>query len=128
MAWSTLSGASSNSSKAGSSAFDDVLIAELSEVLWREKFSPRFAALQTTPDQFLGDFRAVVEIVEPSKIPPDAADDPDDVAVLACAVGGQADCIITGDDDLLRLESYQNIPIWTARQFCDYLEDDLTAL
>lgn len=98
------------------------LIAELADVLLREKFTARLQALHTTPERLLSDFRAVVEWVEPAVIPADAVDDPDDLAVLACAVGGQADYVITGDNDLLRLNLYRNIPIWTARQFCDYLE------
>jgi hypothetical protein len=102
----------------------EALIAELAKVLPRKKFSTRLSALQTTPDQLLNDYRAIIEVVEPVAIPPDAADDPDDIAVLACAVGGQADYIITGDDDLLRLKTYQNIPIWTARQFCELLEQE----
>jgi putative PIN family toxin of toxin-antitoxin system len=100
----------------------EALIAELADVLSRRKFSARLAAIQTTPDQLLSDFRGVIELVEPVLIPSNAVDDPDDIAVLACAVGGQADYIVTGDHDLLRIVSYQNIPVWTARQFCDFLE------
>lgn len=37
--------------------------------------------------------------------------DPDDIPVLACAVEGQADYLVTGDGDLLRLRSYQSIRI-----------------
>jgi putative PIN family toxin of toxin-antitoxin system len=37
--------------------------------------------------------------------------DPDDIPVLACAVEGQADYLVTGDGDLLRLRSYQQVQI-----------------
>jgi len=37
--------------------------------------------------------------------------DPDDIPVLACAVEGQADYLVTGDGDLLHLRSYQGIQI-----------------
>ena len=37
--------------------------------------------------------------------------DPDDYAVLALALAAQADCIISGDNDLLALTHYQGIPI-----------------
>ena len=36
---------------------------------------------------------------------------------LACAVEGRADYIVSGDRDLLTLESYQDIPIVTATEF-----------
>ncbi|MFO7943639.1 MAG: putative toxin-antitoxin system toxin component, PIN family [Anaerolineales bacterium] len=46
-------------------------------------------------------------------------DDPDDDKFLACAVEGAADYIISGDPHLLDIESYQEIPILTPRQFLD---------
>jgi len=36
--------------------------------------------------------------------------DPDDDAVLACAIAAKAEAIVSGDDDLLRLGSYQGHP------------------
>ena len=36
---------------------------------------------------------------------------------LACAIEGHADYIVSGDDDLLALGSYQGISIVTAREF-----------
>jgi uncharacterized protein len=45
--------------------------------------------------------------------------DPDDDIVLALAVTAEADCIITGDNDLLILHPYQNIQIVTPATFSD---------
>lgn len=45
--------------------------------------------------------------------------DPDDEHVIATAVAVQADCIVTGDRDLLALGQYRNIRIITARTFLD---------
>ncbi|MGC9333842.1 MAG: putative toxin-antitoxin system toxin component, PIN family [Anaerolineae bacterium] len=47
--------------------------------------------------------------------------DPDDDMVIACAVVGEADVIVTGDEDLLVLERAGGIPILTARQFLEML-------
>jgi predicted nucleic acid-binding protein len=41
----------------------------------------------------------------------------DDVKVIACAIAGRADCIITGDRDLLSLGDVQGISILTPEQF-----------
>jgi predicted nucleic acid-binding protein len=42
--------------------------------------------------------------------------DPKDLPVLAAAVAAHADAIVTGDDDLLSLQSFEGIPIMKARQ------------
>ncbi len=47
--------------------------------------------------------------------------DPDDDAVLACALAADADLIISGDQDLLVLKSIQGIPILTAAQALERL-------
>ena len=49
--------------------------------------------------------------------------DPADEMVLACAVEAQADVIVSGDRHLLDLDRYQDIPILTARQFLERVEE-----
>jgi len=51
-------------------------------------------------------------------IPADPADD----RVLACAVEGQADLIVSGDRHLLDLGEYQGISIVTVREFWERLQ------
>ena len=51
-------------------------------------------------------------------IPADSTDD----MVLACAVEGQADLIVSGDHHLLSVGQYQGIPIVTAREFLERLQ------
>jgi len=49
-------------------------------------------------------------------------DDPKDEMILACALDGQADVIVSGDLHLLDLGVYRDILIITARQFLDRLK------
>jgi len=42
--------------------------------------------------------------------------------VIACAVVGEADLIVSGDDDLLTLNRVGDISILTAAQFLETLE------
>lgn len=42
-------------------------------------------------------------------------DDPDDVPILACAIGGKAEAFVTGDQALLNLESVDGMPIVSPR-------------
>ena len=57
------------------------------------------------------------EIIEPAHLPAPACRDPDDDMVLATAVAAQADCIVTGDNDLLDLKQYNGIPIMKPAAF-----------
>jgi len=58
------------------------------------------------------------EIDASGAVPADPADD----MVLACAIEGQADLIVSGDRHLLDLGEYQGIPIVTAREFLERLQ------
>lgn len=64
--------------------------------------------------------RRVGRIVVPEPLPSPVCRDPDDDQVLALAVSTDADCIVTGDDDLLVLDSYQDIPVISPRQFLTF--------
>ena len=60
--------------------------------------------------------RLVSELVVSSPLQTPVCRDPDDDAILACALAGAADVIVSGDSDLLVLAHYQGIQILTASQ------------
>jgi len=93
------------------------LLAELEEVLVREKFARRLELARISVRELVTGYAALANLVEPIAIPPVIAEDPDDDAVLACAVAAQAETIASGDSHLLKLKDYQNIPILTAAEF-----------
>ena len=45
--------------------------------------------------------------------------DPDDDKLLETAIMGEADCLVTGDGDLLDMSPFQGVPILTPTQFLD---------
>ena len=93
------------------------LLAELREVLRRRKFAARLALKELTPETALAKVQAIARLVPASPIPaPPSLRDPDDLAVLACAISAAVDVIITGDKDLLTLKSFQGIPIIDAAE------------
>lgn len=57
------------------------------------------------------------ELVHPQTVPAVISDDPDDDSILACAVAGQADLIVSGDRHLLQLKEYAGIPIVRSMDF-----------
>lgn len=96
------------------------LIEELKDVISRPKFAERLAQIGETVETLLeNDYRALVEVVESAKIEPVILDDPDDDALIACAIGGSANYILSGDHHLLDLETHQNIKVTTIKQFLE---------
>ncbi len=67
--------------------------------------------------------REQASIVSPIPLAADLCCDPDDVKILGLAIAANADCIVTGDKDLLILEKFQGIPILTPRSFSNILHD-----
>ncbi len=91
------------------------MMAQLDEVLSRQKFKARVAAIGLTVDTITGRLAKIAEMVEPAVVAiPANLRDPDDLAVLACAVAAEADLIVSGDKDLLSLGSFRGIPIVSA--------------
>ena len=77
------------------------------------------------PDSVLNDLEKLLlkegEIVFPGSIPQDSCRDATDLHVLAAAVAGRAEALVSGDKDLLVLKEFRSIPIVTPRQFWDLL-------
>ncbi len=97
------------------------LIGELERVLLYPKFTQQLTKHNLTFQSVVNNYRASAVLVESTEVPVDVVRDPKDRAVLECAVGGNADFIVSGDKDLLVLVAYQNIVILTAEQFVQHM-------
>lgn len=93
-----------------------ILLAELDEVLTRKKFIPRLELARIEPRELVLEYSALARIVHPSGIPPVIDQDPDDDAVLACAVAARAAIIVSGDRHLLNLAVFHGIRILRAAE------------
>jgi putative PIN family toxin of toxin-antitoxin system len=87
------------------------LLAEFSDVIRRPKLRAILSAAGITQDHLLEELRRLAELFDPLPLPTPICRDPDDDAVLALAVAARADCIVSGDADLLAIGSYADIPI-----------------
>ncbi len=59
-------------------------------------------------------------VVEPATVDPRECRDPKDLPVLGTAVAGAADCLVTGDKDLLVLGSFRGVTILSPADFRDF--------
>jgi putative PIN family toxin of toxin-antitoxin system len=92
------------------------LLAELREVLWYPKLLEIERQRGLDPAALFDAARAILRVSESPPLPAPVCRDPDDDAVLACALAAKAGLIVSGDKDLLALGHFQRIPIVTAAQ------------
>lgn len=89
-----------------------VLMAELLDVLSREKFAKIFLQADLTPLGIVVELRRLSTMAIPTSVPRIIASDADDDYVLACALAGNVDLIVSGDKHLHGLGGeYQGIRI-----------------
>ena len=67
-------------------------------------------------DKIINEIRTFAEIIVPTSHI-EVCRDPDDNRVLECAIDGEVDYIITGDKDILVLDSFEGIKIITVDNF-----------
>lgn len=61
-------------------------------------------------------------IVRPVALGKTVCRDPDDDAIIACALGGKAKVICSGDDDLLALNGFRGLEIMQPSDFCQRMK------
>jgi putative PIN family toxin of toxin-antitoxin system len=96
------------------------LLEELERVLRYAKLQRYYTDSERT--RFVALLMSLGEVVELPDSIPRICRDPDDDRVIACAVAGKADVIVTGDHDLLVLEGVGRILIQSATQFIEILQ------
>jgi uncharacterized protein len=82
-----------------------------------EKLAAKLAFSDRQVDETLADYLSFHALVNTAGLLHVVARDPEDNSILECAQAGQAQFVITGDDDLLALRSFQGIEIISAAEF-----------
>jgi putative PIN family toxin of toxin-antitoxin system len=89
------------------------LLDELQDVLFRKKFPAQLAEQGVNAADLFEGYAALMKLVDPADIGPVILADPDDDIVLATAVAGNADAIVSGDAHLLGIGEFRGMPIVT---------------
>jgi len=96
----------------------DAIVREYLEVINRPKFKISQGEIVAVSDYLL----QLGEFVTPDEEIHIIVADPTDDKFLEAALAGQVNFIVSGDNHLLELKSFREIPIITAREFISWLE------
>lgn len=86
----------------------------------REQLTGKFDCADPDAEEVVEWVKAIGEAVIPVELESEVCRDPNDDSILAAAVGGRADCIVTGDRDLLILDRFQNVQIVAPADFPEF--------
>jgi len=90
------------------------LVDELADVLARRKLARAVRASGKSVSALVAGYEKLVQLVQPRPLRRRVGRDPDDEAVIACALAARASLIVSGDKDLLVLKTYRRIRIVSA--------------
>ena len=90
-------------------------------MIGRSKFDAILKRPNTSRERSLDEVRQLTEVFQPSPLPRPVCRDPDDDEVLALALAAQVDLIVSGDDDLLVLQTFEGIPVLSVREALERL-------
>jgi putative PIN family toxin of toxin-antitoxin system len=100
----------------------DGILTETKHVLERTRLRDRYGYVDAAILQYHNDLSQLATVVQNV---PDirVVRDPNDDMILACAIAGGADYLVSRDDDLLSLHNYDGIEIVTPEEFLRVLRE-----
>lgn len=94
----------------------EAILQELEKNL-SKKLGISHSRIETIKDFLLGQ----TYLIQPIQLPSNSCRDSDDTVILATAIAGKIDYIVTGDEDLLVLKEFRGIPVLSPRDFWKFL-------
>ncbi len=92
------------------------VLSELKRVL-----KTKFGVAQDLIDDFISVMRQDAVLAQPGPLPSVKIQDQADLPILSAALSGNADVFVTGDQELLDLNTVENLAMLSPRQFWDKL-------
>ena len=99
-------------------------VQELSHVLTYPRIASRLGLEEAELEMILAGLLSQAEVVAGELQVPEVTRDPEDDAIVACALAGGADHIVRGDRDLLDLGEYKGTRVVTPREFAEMLASE----
>ena len=87
---------------------------------FREKLRGKFKFTPEEAEAAVALLLTRMLIVEPTGLNAPVCRDKDDDNIIAVAISGDCDCVITGDNDLLVLQRFSGIDIVSPKDFLEY--------
>ena len=98
-------------------AISPAILEEFAAVVHRPRIQQKHNLSDDDISEYLEVLRTFAILVSGTITVNAVPEDPDDNIIIACAIEAEADVIISGDQHLLSLGSYQGIPIVNAADF-----------
>jgi putative PIN family toxin of toxin-antitoxin system len=99
----------------------EAIMAEIERVLRYPRIRDRYAVTEKDIARLLASLRAEALVTSGDYEIRGVTSDPDDDKFLACALEARANCIVTGDPDLLVLKRYYGVDILRPHEFLGQL-------
>jgi uncharacterized protein len=97
------------------------ILSEVKQTLLRPKLQKIHKATAKEIERFLKALTGVVVMTAGTEEVDAVKDDPDDNKILACALEGEANFIVSGDHHLTDMKVFQNIPIVNPDAFLTFM-------
>lgn len=100
----------------------EAILHEIDRVLHYPRIRKRHRWTEDEITVFVGDLARLALLASGEQTLRVISDDPSDNRYLECAIQGEADYLVSGDQHLLQLGAYQKIRIVTPRDFLDVVK------
>jgi hypothetical protein len=100
----------------------EAILRDVERVLHYEHIRRKYPVSEERIVAYLHDLRSARGVVAGAYVVRGLVSDPDDDAIIACALEAGADFIVTGDPHLLNLKQYRGIQIVSPRAFLEILD------
>ena len=91
----------------------------------RHHLSGKFKYSEQAVEEVTSLLKSKIELVVPTALELAVCRDPDDDFILGTAIAGNAECIVTGDKDLLVIKQFRMIDIIHPSEFAQYEEKNI---